>query len=222
MLSGRVANVTPSVERNEYGAGGEPADTAGCAPEPGLTSTAVAGESTLPSGVALHELTSIGDHRGSIVELDRRSWHPDHTPAQWTLSSSVPGVLRGPHLHKQHVDRLVVLEGELVVGLVDLRRDSKTAGLRSTFTLAPLRVMTIPSGVLHGFFFPTATTTLNATSHEYDPVDDFEVRFDDPDLGLEWPTQQPVLSARDQDAPTLAVVLEQCAAAGLRVIDLKG
>ena len=73
--------------------------------------------------------------------------------------------------------------------------------------------------MLHGFFSRTSTTTLNATSHEYDPTDDFEVRFDDPDLGLVWPTQQPVLSARDRDAPTLAVLLEQCTAAGLRVID---
>jgi dTDP-4-dehydrorhamnose 3,5-epimerase len=179
----------------------------------------VGGEGKVPDGVTLHELTSIVDHRGTIVELDRVSWHPDYTPAQWTLSSSVPGVLRGPHLHKQHVDRLVVLNGELVIGLVDLRRDSTTAGLRSTFTLAPFHVLTIPAGVLHGFFFPTSTTTLNAPSHEYDPTDDVEVRFDDPDLGLVWPTKRPVLSARDRDAPTLTVLLERCAAAGLRVID---
>jgi dTDP-4-dehydrorhamnose 3,5-epimerase len=173
----------------------------------------------LPMGVALHELTTIGDHRGSIVELDRRSWHPDDTPAQWTLSRSHPCVLRGPHVHRQHADRLVVLDGELVVGLVDLRRDSATAGLRSNFTLVPLHALAIPPGVLHGFFSRTSTTTLNGTSHEYDPTDDFEVRHDDPDLELLWPTQSPVLSVRDRDAATLAVVLEQCAAAGLRVID---
>jgi len=179
----------------------------------------VGGDGQLPDGVALHELTRIGDHRGHIVELDRVSWHPDDVSVQWTLARTVPGVLRGPHLHKQHVDHLVVLEGELVVGLVDLRRASPTAGMRSLFTHAPLRVLTIPAGVLHGFFSRTATTTLNATSHEYDPTDDLEVRFDDPDLGLAWPTGQPVLSDRDREAPPLAVLLEQCTAAGLRVID---
>ena len=46
----------------------------------------MAGDGALPSGVTLRQLTRIGDHRGSIVELDRESWHPDHTPAQWTLS----------------------------------------------------------------------------------------------------------------------------------------
>ena len=177
------------------------------------------GDGKLPDGAALHELTSIGDHRGDIVELDRVSWHPDDIPLQWTLARTVPGVLRGPHLHKQHVDHLVVLEGELVVGLVDLRRESTTAGLRSSFTHTPLRMLTIPAGVLHGFFSCSATTTLNATSHEYDPTDDFEVRFDDPDLGLVWPIEQPVLSARDREASSLAVLLEQCTAAGIRVID---
>jgi dTDP-4-dehydrorhamnose 3,5-epimerase len=177
------------------------------------------GNGRLPHGAVVHELTSIGDHRGDIVELDRVSWHPDDVAAQWTLARTVPGVLRGPHLHKQHVDHLVVLEGELVVGLVDLRRESTTAGLRSSFTHTPLQILTIPPGVLHGFLSVTATTTLNATSHEYDPTDDLEVRFDDPDLGLVWPIQQPVLSNRDREAPTLTGLLERCTAAGLRVID---
>jgi dTDP-4-dehydrorhamnose 3,5-epimerase len=173
----------------------------------------------LPRGVTLSELTSISDDRGAIVELDRQSWHPDDANLQWTLSRSDPGVLRGPHLLKQHRDRLVVLDGELLVGLADLRRDSSTAALRSSFALAPLHVLTIPAGVLHGFFSATATTTLNATSHEYDPSDDLEIRFDDPDLALSWPTHAPVLSARDRDAPNLATCLAQCTAAGLRVID---
>ena len=34
-------------------------------------------EGKLPQGAALHELTSVGDHRGLVVELDRMSWHPD-------------------------------------------------------------------------------------------------------------------------------------------------
>jgi dTDP-4-dehydrorhamnose 3,5-epimerase len=179
----------------------------------------VGSESEFPRGVTVRELTTIADHRGHIVEVDRASWHPDEAPQQWTLSVSDAEVLRGPHLHKQHADRLVVLDGELVVGLVDLRRDSTTAGLRSSFALPPLRVLTIPPGVVHGFFFASPTTTLNATSLEYDPTDDLEVRFDDPDLGLTWPTQQPLLSARDRGAPTFAVMLEQCTAAGMRVID---
>jgi dTDP-4-dehydrorhamnose 3,5-epimerase len=177
------------------------------------------GSVELPMDVTLSDLTSVSDHRGVIVELDRQSWHPDDASMQWTLSQSAPGVLRGPHLHKQHRDRLVVLDGELVVGLADLRRESSTAALRSSFTLSPFSVLTVPAGVLHGFFSVTATTTVNATSHEYDPSDDLEIRFDDPDLALAWPTATPVLSTRDREAPSLTACLVQCVAAGLRVID---
>jgi dTDP-4-dehydrorhamnose 3,5-epimerase len=173
----------------------------------------------LPDGTSVHELTCIGDERGMIVELDRQSWHPDQTAQQWTLSQSGPGVLRGPHLHKQHADHLVVIEGEYLIGLVDVRRDSATPGLRSSFTLPPFHVLTIPAGVVHGFFAATKVTSLNATSHEFDPSDDLEVRFDDPDLGIQWPVTTPLLSARDRDAPDLATFLGNCAVAGLRVID---
>ena len=173
----------------------------------------------LPDGTSMHELACIGDERGMIVELDRQSWHPDRTAQQWTLSQSAPGVLRGPHLHKQHADHLVVIDGEYLIGLVDVRRDSATAGLRSSFTLPPFHVLTIPAGVVHGFFAPVKVTTLNATSHEFDPSDDLEVRFDDPDLGVEWPIPAPLLSARDRDAPDMVTFLDNCTAAGLRVID---
>jgi dTDP-4-dehydrorhamnose 3,5-epimerase len=179
----------------------------------------VAGEAVLPDGVVVRELRRIDDHRGQIVELDRMSWHPDEVAAQWTLARTAAGSLRGLHLHQQHVDHLVVLEGELVVGLVDLRRDSPTAGLRSVFALDPLRVLTIPAVVVLGFFSCTGTVTLNATSHEYDPSDDLEVRFDDPDLGLVWPGAEPLLSDRDRDAPSFTVFLDRCRAAGLSVID---
>src|SRR5690348_15917232 len=114
----------------------------------------MAGGVSLPVGVGLRELVSIDDHRGCIMELDRSSWHPEDGSAQWTLSRSLPRVLRGPHVHARHADRLIVLEGEMTVGLVDLRRDSTTAGMRCVFSLSPQRVLTIPSGVLHGFFFP--------------------------------------------------------------------
>ena len=179
----------------------------------------VGGPLQLPDGTSMHELTCIGDERGMIVELDRQSWHPDQTAQQWTLSQSGTGVLRGPHLHKQHADRLVVIEGEYLIGLVDVRRDSATAGLRSSFILPPFHVLTIPAGVVHGFFAATKVTSLNATSHEFDPSDDLEVRYDDPDLGIQWPVAAPLLSTRDRDAPGMATFLGNCAAAGLRVID---
>lgn len=112
-------------------------------------------------------------------------------------------------------------EGSMLIGLADLRRESATADLRTMLTLSPMQSLSIPPGVLHGFFHPVPSLTVNATSHEYDPDDDLAVRFDDPDVGLDWPTPDPVQSDRDRHAPAYAVFLEQCASAGLAVADLR-
>jgi dTDP-4-dehydrorhamnose 3,5-epimerase len=179
-------------------------------------------EGFLPAGVTVQALASFDDHRGSIVEIDRVSAHPQRSHAQWTYLASGAGVLRGIHLHKEHTDDLTVLDGEVVVGLVDLRPESSTARLRCLFTLTPFQRLFIPPGVAHGFLYTRPTTVVNATSHEYDPVDDFEVRFDDPAVGLRWPIEDPLLSERDRTAPSLRGLLERCTAAGMRVIDELG
>jgi dTDP-4-dehydrorhamnose 3,5-epimerase len=176
------------------------------------------GEGRLPAGVTVEALARFDDHRGSIVEIDRGSAHPERLHAQWTFSASNAGVLRGMHLHKEHTDDLTVLEGQVLTALVDLRSDSSTARLRCMFTLTPFQRLFIPPGVAHGFLYMRPTTVVNATSHEYDPADDFEVRFDDPALGLPWPAEDPMLSERDRTAPSLPALLEKCTAAGMRVI----
>jgi dTDP-4-dehydrorhamnose 3,5-epimerase len=153
-----------------------------------------------------------------LVELDKDSWHPGERRVQWTYLSSERGVLRGPHLHKQHIDNIVLLRGELYVALADLRADASTAGMRVGFVLEPLQVLTIPAVIAHGFLSLTPTAMLNGTSHEFDPQDDLEVRFDDQDLSLPWPAVETTLSARDDGAPTLRVLLDRCADAGLAVI----
>lgn len=173
----------------------------------------------LPDGVTLRQLTPFSDHRGTIVELDRASWHSDHPPVQWTALHSSARVLRGAHLHKQHTDQLVVTSGTLLVGLVDLRRASATPGLRMMFELAEFCVLTIPPLVAHTFYSVTDTATVNATSHEYDPNDDLEVQFDDPAFGFSWPDDAAsLLSERDRSAPDLATLLDRCRAAGLDVV----
>jgi dTDP-4-dehydrorhamnose 3,5-epimerase len=177
------------------------------------------GEGRLPAGVTVQTLARFDDHRGSIVEIDRVSAHPERSHAQWTFFASNAGVMRGIHLHKEHADDLTVLDGEVLTGLVDFRADSSTARLRCMITLTPFQRLLIPAGVAHGFLYTKPTTVVNATSHEYDPLDDFEVRFDDPSVGLRWPTVDPLLSERDRTAPSLRGLLERCTAAGMRVID---
>ena len=70
-------------------------------------------------------------------------------------------------------------------------------------------------GVLHGVYTPAASVILNGLSHEFDSADDLAVRYDDPQLGLGWDVQEPVLSPRDRDAPAVADLLDRLAADGV-------
>ena len=82
-------------------------------------------------GVLLVPLETHADDRGAFRELFRRSWIPGMREAvQLNLSRSRPGVLRGLHFHRRQADYWAVLEGEALVGLYDLRKDSPTGDLR--------------------------------------------------------------------------------------------
>jgi dTDP-4-dehydrorhamnose 3,5-epimerase len=171
-----------------------------------------------PEGVERRSLATFSDHRGTITELDRASWHPERSLLQWTLLHSAADTVRGAHVHATHTDQLVLITGRMFVGLADLRRSSSTAGLRVMVELAPLEALVIPPLVLHAFGFPTETTFLNATTSEYDPADDFETRYDDPALGFDWAISDPALSSRDDSAPDLPTLLARCRDAGLDVV----
>jgi dTDP-4-dehydrorhamnose 3,5-epimerase len=76
----------------------------------------------LPQGVTLTSLVAWTDARGLIAEFDRRSWHVrDDGPVQWNVVSSGANALRGLHVHLRHVDWVMVVVGDLVVGLLDVR-----------------------------------------------------------------------------------------------------
>lgn len=176
----------------------------------------------LPDGVVVQVLGPHADARGVIVEIDRASWHADDPSPQWTLFVNEPGVVRGGHVHRLHRDRLALVDGELEIGLVDVRRASPTAGLVTMFTLRQYEVVTVPAGVVHVFCSPGRTVILNSTSHEYDPSDDLEVRFDDPAFAFEWSVDEPLLSPRDANAPDFAEFLERCRTRGIDAIDRPG
>jgi len=102
------------------------------------------------------------------------------------------------------------------VGLVDLRGEPGT-GRQVTVRLSadPVRVLTVPPGVLHGIYTPRSSVLLNGLSREYDPDDDLAVRFDDPAIALDWDVTDPVLSDRDRHAPTITSLRDRLARRGL-------
>jgi len=54
--------------------------------------------------------------------------------------------------------------------------------------------------VAHGFYFPEAACLVYSVSHYFDGADEFGCRWDDPDLAVAWPCQDPLLSPRDRTA----------------------
>lgn len=170
---------------------------------------------SLPGGVRLLELTSHVDERGVFTELFRSEWPTGIAPVQWNAVRSEPGVLRGVHVHARHDDYLTVPIGRATVGLCDLRPDSPTSGLAVCATLgadAPAALV-IPHGVAHGFLFHEPSLHVYAVSHTWDPADELGCRWDDPGLGIPWPSVSPRLSDRDEALPALPDLRAQLAAA---------
>ncbi len=82
----------------------------------------------LPDGVELRALTPHADSRGVFLEMFRQEWGVGGDLIQWNAVHSAPNVLRGVHVHANHVDYLIPIAGTLLLGLHDMRTQSPTGG----------------------------------------------------------------------------------------------
>ena len=161
-------------------------------------------------GVQIVDLTSHSDDRGAFTELYRREWVPGaREMVQGNLSQSRTGVLRGLHFHRRQADYWVVLDGDAIVGLFDLRAGSPTEGEPATIRLdaSEPRGLYIPAGVAHGFASESEVRLLYLVDEPVDGSDEAGIAWDDPGLGISWPRTHPILSARDRVNPPLSTAL---------------
>ncbi len=152
------------------------------------------------------DLTSYADERGSVAEVYRQSWLPAAGPViQANLSISRPGVLRGLHFHREQSDYWIPVAGTAFVGLYDLRQGSPTQGAKGELRIGDdeRRALLIPPGVAHGFFAESDLRLLYFVDAYYTGQDEFGLAWDDPDVGIAWPSREPVLSERDRTNPRL-------------------
>jgi dTDP-4-dehydrorhamnose 3,5-epimerase len=158
----------------------------------------------LPDGVRLMPLTTHADGRGDFTEIFRNEWHNSPVPVQWNVSRTGLNALRGVHVHALHWDYLCVMTGEMVVGLHDLRPEARNASRSVMLRLAgsEMRMLSIPPGVCHGFYSPHGSVHVIGASTYYNPPDHRRCRWDDPELGLDWPCTSPELSRADREAPS--------------------
>lgn len=164
-------------------------------------------------GVMIVEPRVWRDDRGYFLETwSAAGYGPVGLPTEFlqdNLSSSAVGVLRGLHYQFPTAQgKLVsVIRGEVFDVAVDIRVGSPTFGqwVGATLTAESGRQLYVPVGFAHGFLVtgtePAAFAYKCTTG--YDPAGQCSVRWDDPDLGIEWPGGAPLLAPKDRDAPRL-------------------
>lgn len=157
-------------------------------------------------GVLLVDPVVFPDERGYFLE----TWsEPRYAEAglsvrfvQDNLSFSQRGVLRGLHFQEPFAQgKLVsVVWGEVFDVVVDIRLGSPTFGRWMGYTLsaASARQLYIPEGFAHGFLV-TSDEALFAykCTRPYHPEAEITLLWSDPDLGIDWPIDSPVVSVKD-------------------------
>ena len=95
---------------------------------------------------------------------------------------------------------------------LDIRRGSPTFGQWAGVTLSAenFRQLYVPTGFAHGFcvLSPTAQFEYKCSDF-YHPEDEISILWNDPEIGIEWPIDEPILSDRDRAAPPLRDVMER-------------
>ena len=170
-------------------------------------------ETALPGVLVLFPAVS-RDERGFFLELYRESTLPQLRFVQDNFSFSKAGVLRGLHYqespHKQ--GKLVqVLRGSIFDVAVDVRRGSPTFGKWHSEKLTEVNhhQMYIPPGFAHGFYARQDSDVMYKCTAYYDAASERSIAWNDPDIGIKWPAENPVLSERDARAPMLRDVMVQ-------------
>ncbi|MFO0959103.1 MAG: dTDP-4-dehydrorhamnose 3,5-epimerase [Isosphaeraceae bacterium] len=164
-------------------------------------------------GVVIIEPRAFRDDRGHFFESFsaakyREAGLPDRF-AQDNISFSKAGVLRGLHYQLPNAQGKLVsaLRGSVFDVAVDIRRGSPTFGRWVGMVLSDenLRQMYIPEGFAHGFAVLSECAVFHyKCTASYDPQSEGSILWDDPDLGIDWPIRDALLSPKDAAAPRLA------------------
>ncbi|MDZ7710231.1 MAG: dTDP-4-dehydrorhamnose 3,5-epimerase [Roseovarius sp.] len=174
-------------------------------------------EQTPLPGVVLLEPARVGDSRGFFSEswsrarMAKAGLDIDFVQDNHSLSAQA-GTVRGLHFQgPPHAQAKLVRcgRGRLFDVAVDIRRGSPTYGrwFGAELSFDNGRQMLIPEGFLHGFATrEPETEIIYKCSDTYAPDCEGAVRFDDPDIGIDWGLgdMAPVLSKKDAAAPAFA------------------
>jgi len=158
------------------------------------------------------------DGRGFFYESYRQQQYCAHgieVPfVQDNVSFSQQGTIRALHYqsHPGQAKLVSCIQGKIFDVAVDIRPDSPTFGKWEALELdeESHRQLFIPIGFAHGFCVLSETALVQyKVSAPYDPKTECSLRWNDPDINILWPIQNPVLSPRDQISPYFKEVFHE-------------
>ncbi len=155
-------------------------------------------------GIKVFTPRVFNDDRGYLFESFRSSWLPGIEFVQDNHSRSTKGALRGLHYQHEHPQgKLVrVVTGEVFDVAVDIRASSPTFGqwIGRILSEQNKELFWIPPGFAHGFLVLSdeADFVYKCTDY-YTPGDEYAIRWDDPDLAIDWPLDSITLNLSEKD-----------------------
>jgi dTDP-4-dehydrorhamnose reductase/dTDP-4-dehydrorhamnose 3,5-epimerase len=170
---------------------------------------------TFIKGLYVIEPQVFGDHRGWFTEtysktkMDALGLSADFVQDNHSFSAK-KGTLRGLHFQiapKAQTKLIRCSKGAVLDVVVDLRSGSATykKWFSAELTAENFKQLWIPKGFAHGFLTLTGDCEIQYKVDEYYAPDcDRSIRYDDPEIGVDWGIKDPVLSQKDLSAPLLA------------------
>jgi len=160
-------------------------------------------------GLLIIEPKVFADSRGVFYEVYSESRYKEHGIPRFVQdnhSVSKKGVLRGLHYQiNSEQDKLVrVTQGEIFDVAVDIRKQSPTYGRWWGLSLSETNNLQlyIPVGFAHGFCVSSESAeVLYKCSDYYSPEDERGILWSDPNLAIDWPIKDPILSEKDAVYP---------------------
>jgi len=162
--------------------------------------------------VVLVEPDTYRDERGFFMETYHQTRYAEggieYLFVQDNHSHSRKGTLRGLHYQLKHSQAklIYVSGGEIFDVAVDIRRGSPTFGkwVGAHLTEENSRQIYVPKGFAHGFYTLSETAdVIYKCTDFYAPGDEYGILWSDPDIGIEWPEKNPLLSKKDSRNPRL-------------------
>ena len=174
---------------------------------------------TALDGVVIVETAFVRDERGFFMESYHREQYAAHgigdELVQDNHSRSARGVLRGIHYQDMHAPMIKLVRctaGAILDVAVDLRVGAPTFGqsVAVELTAENKKQLWVPVGFGHAFVTLSDFAEVQyKCSNYYAPQTEGAVAWDDPDLAIDWPITDPLLSGRDQRALRLAEYVQK-------------